>query len=84
MHRKFEGLCWTERPRARTSVCLQHQRSLQAVGGQKPGLLVQEGPDSRRRARLVTATGQGCSSAGHRLRELAVHQSQDATVSSES
>ena len=48
------------------------------------GLLVQEGPDSRRRARLVTATGQGCSSAGHRLRELAVHQSQDATVCSES
>lgn len=42
MHRKFEGLCWTERPRPQPSVCLQHQRSLQAVGRQKPRLLVQE------------------------------------------
>lgn len=77
MHKKFEGLCWTERPRAQTSVCLQHQRSLRGVDGRKPGLLVQDGPDSRRRARLVTAVAQRCSSAGHGLRELDVHQSQD-------
>ena len=77
MHKKFEGLCWTKRPRARTSVCLQRQRSLRGVGRRKPGLLVREGPDSRRRAHLVTAVGQRCSSAGHGLCELAVHQSQD-------
>lgn len=33
MHETFKGLCGTQRPRARTSVCLQRQRSLRGAAG---------------------------------------------------